>query len=448
MSVEVLSICERGVKLGEKMGASEVEAYGILYSIREVNFTEKIESTRAAIFTGLGIRLALGKRLGFYSSSQVNERGIKQAVKRALTMAKVAQPDQDWISFPTTFGEATVANIYDRNIKSVTLGTLSEKAVDVMDGVHDFDKRTTITRGSIVASEERVAISNSYHCELERKSTYASASVTVTAEEVGKKGQSSESWQRRAWQEIENLELSWKASKRALEMMDAKPIGSGRTSVVWRNEVFAGILGIMFGRTLSADAIQKERSPWTEKNGETIASENVYVFDEGIKDAGLGTREFDDEGCPQQDTPLITRGVLVNYLYDNYTANKEGKASTGNASRSYRSIPTPSVNNLTLKPGTAKLEELIRDTKRGLYIHEVIGDWLSNPISGNLSATVTNGYLIEKGELTQAVKGVIVSANFFILIQDEASLIADDIENSGSTYAPSVKMQNINITGI
>jgi len=447
MSVKVLSLCERGVKLGEKLGASEVEAYGILDSVRELDFTDKIESTRAAVFTGLGIRLALGKRLGFYSSSQVTKRGVEQAVKRALTIAKVAQPDRDWISFPTTYGKATVANIFDRNVESVTAGTLSEKAVDVMDGVHGFDKRTTITRGSIAVSEERVAISNSYHCQLERKSTYASASVTVTAEEAGKKGQSSEALQRRAWKEIKFSELSRKASERALEMTDAKPIGSGRTNVVWRNDVFADVLGIMFGRTLSADAIQKERSPWTGKLGETIASENVTVLDEGIKDAGMGTREFDDEGHPQQDTLLITRGVLTNYLYDNYTANKDGKASTGNASRSYRNIPTPSVNNLILKPGTAKLEELIRDTQRGLYIQEVIGDWLSNPISGDLSATVTNGYLIEKGELTHAVKGVIVSANFFTLIQDEASLIADDIENSGSTYAPSVKMQNINIVG-
>ncbi len=445
--MDVLSLCEQGVKLGEKLGASEVEVYGILDSVREVDFKDDIESTRAAVFAGLGIRLALGKRLGFYSSSQVTERGIERAVKRALTIAKVVQPDRDWRSFPTTYGKATVADIFDRNIESMTAGTLSEKAVDVMDEVHDFDKRTTITRGSIAVGEERVAISNSYHCELERKSTYASASITVTAEAAGVKGQSSESWQRRAWKEIEFSELSQKASERALAMTKAKPIGSGRTNVVWRNDVFADVLRIMFGRTLSADAIQKERSPWTGKIGETIASENITVLDEGIKGAGMGTREFDDEGYPQQETPLITRGVLTNYLYDNYTANKEGKASTGNASRSYRSIPTPSVNNLVLTPRTATPEELIRDTQRGLYIHEVIGDWLSNPISGDLSATVTNGYLIEKGELTHAVKGVIVSTNFFTLIQDDTTLIADDIENSGSTYAPSFKTQNINIIG-
>jgi PmbA protein len=445
--MEVLSLCERGVKLGEKRGASEVEAYGILDSVREVDFTDKIESTRTAVFAGLGVRLALGKRLGFSSSSQVTEGGIEQAVTRALTIAKVAHPDRDWRSFPTTYGKATVANIFDRDIESVTAGSLSEKAIDVMDGVHGFDQRMTITRGSIAVSEERVAISNSYQCELERKSTYASASVTVTAEATGKKGQSSESRQRRAWKEIEVSELSQKASERALAMTDAKPIESGRTNVVWRSNVFADVLGIMFGRTLSADAIQKARSPWTGKIGETIASDNVTILDEGIKDAGMGTREFDDEGYPQQDTPLITRGVLTNYLYDNYTANKDGTASTGNASRSYRSIPTPSVNNLILTPGTVKLEELISDTRQGLYIHEVIGDWLSNPISGDLSATVTNGYLIEQGEVTHAVKGVIVSTNFFTLIQDDASLIADDIENSGSTYAPTVKMENITIIG-
>lgn len=445
--MDVLSLCERGVKLGERLGASEVEAYGSLHSVRGVDFKDKIEATRSAVFAGLGIRLALGKSLGFYSSSQVTERGVEQAVKRALTVAKVTQPDPDWRSFPTTYGKATVTNIFDRNIEGVTVETLAEKAVAIMDHVHDVDERTTITRGSLGVSEERVAISNSYHSALERRGTYASASVTVTAEAAEKKGQSSEAGQRRTWREIEGLELARQASERALEMLDAKPIESGRTTVVWRNQVFADILDIMFGRTLSADAIQKQRSPWSGRVRETIAAEDVTVLDEGVKDAGMGTQEFDDEGYPQQNTPLIIRGVLANYLYDHYTAKKEGKASTGNASRSYRSIPTPTATNLTLKPGSAQLEDLIQDTKRGLYVVEVIGDWLSNPISGDLSATVTNGYLIDRGELTQAVKGVLVAANFFTLLRDEASRIADDIENSGSTYAPSVRMQNLTVIG-
>jgi PmbA protein len=447
MKVDVLALCERGVRLGERWGASEVEAYGSLHAVRGVDFKDKIEATRSAVFAGLGIRLALGKRLGFYASSQVTESGVEQAVQRALTVAKVTQLDPEWQSFPTTYGKAAVTNIFDRKIVDMTVETLSEKAVVIMDHVHDVDERTTITQGAVGVSEERVAISNSYHCALERQSTYASASVTVTAEAAEKKGQSSEAGQWRTWREIEGQELARQASERALAMLDARPMGSGRTTVVWRNQVFADVLAIMFGRTLAADAVQKQRSPWIGKIGATIASEDVTVLDEGVKDAGLGTQEFDDEGYPQQNTSLITRGVLANYLYDNYTAKKEGTASTGNASRSYRSIPTPSTTNLTLKPGGASLEDLLRDTKRGLYVVEVIGDWLSNPISGDLSATVTNGYLIDKGELTQAVKGVLVAANFFTLLRDEATRIADDIENSGATYAPSVQMQNLKVIG-
>ncbi len=447
MSLDVLTLCERGVKLGERRGASEVEVYGSLTAVREVDFKDKVEATRTAVFAGLGVRLALGTRLGFAASSHATEKGVAEAVERALAVAKVAQPDPDWQSFPTTFGKAPVADVWDQKIPDVTVETLVEQATAIMDAVHAVDARTTITQGALGVGEEQVAIGNSYHSALDRRGTYASASISVTAEAANQKGQSSEAWQRRTWQEDVGPDLGRQAAARALEMVDAQAIGSGELSVIWRNQVFADILDIMLGHTLAADAIQQQRSPWIGKLGTAIAVDAITVRDEGVKDAGMGTQAFDDEGYPQRTTPLITRGELANYLYDHYTATKEGTASTGNASRSYRSIPTPSTTNLTLHPGSIRLEDLIRDTRRGLYVVEVIGDWLSNPISGDLSATVTNGYLIDRGELTQAVKGVLVAANFFTLLRDDATQIADDPDNSGSAYAPSVQMHHLTVIG-
>jgi PmbA protein len=290
-------------------------------------------------------------------------------------------------------------------------------------------------------------ISNSHQCGLERISSFASAQITVKAEDAGRKGQSSESVERRSWGEIDFLQLAEEVSERAVSMMDAKLVKSRKTNVIWRNKLFAKILRIMFGRTLSADSVQKNRSPWKGKIGTEISSEDFNLLDDGVKKAGMGTREFDDEGHPQQETPLITQGILRNYIYDNYTAKKEGKESTGNASRSYRSIPTPIVNNLTLIEGKVRLDELIQETKHGIYILEVIGDWLSNPISGDVSATVTNSYLIEEGELAHPVKGIIVSTNFFTTIKDRNTLMASDTENSGSSYSPSVKIRNVTLTG-
>jgi PmbA protein len=447
MSRDVLALCEHGVTVGEERGASEVEAYGVLDEARRVEFTSTSTSATAAVATGLGIRVALGKRLGFYATSHLTKAEVRTAVERALAIAKVARPDPAWESFPTTYGKASVEGVFDATIPRLAVETMAEKARELIEGPPSVDRRTRVTRGAITAGVGRVAISNSYGCALERQSTAASASVTVTAEAGGRTGESSEAEQRRGWTAIDFAALYRTASARAIRMMDAKPIESGETTIVWRNKVFASIVGIMLGGTLTADAIQKQRSPWIGKRGKQIAAEHISVRDDGVRIAGLGTSAFDDEGWPQQDTPLIHHGVLVNYLYDHYTARQEGRASTGNAGRSYRSIPTPSVTNLTLNPGDATREELLGDTKRGLYIHEVIGDWLSNPISGTLNATVTNADLIEAGQLTHAVKGVMVSADFFAIIKDEATLLADDVDNAGSTYAPSVKTPKVMVIG-
>jgi PmbA protein len=250
----------------------------------------------------------------------------------------------------------------------------------------------------------------------------------------------------RNWKEIDFQNLFSSASDSALKIMDAKSIASEKMPIVFKNKIFARILSIMFSGTLCADAIQNKRSPWIGRLGEQIASDKINLTDDGLLEAGVGTSEFDDEGTPQQVTPLISKGILKNYLYDSYTANKDKTSSTGNASRGYTGPPMPRPNNLTLKQTNIKQEELIKDTKRGLYVAEVIGDWLSNPINGNLSVTVVNGFLIERGELTQPVKDVIISGNFFNIVKDGIDLIASDLINSGSAYAPSVRINTMTVT--
>ncbi len=59
-----------------------------------------------------------------------------------------------------------------------------------------------------------------------------------------------------------------------------------------------------------------------EKSGEKVASENLTIYDDGLFAGGLRTGLFDGEGVPHQKTPVIEKGVLRNFLYDNYSAKK------------------------------------------------------------------------------------------------------------------------------
>jgi len=248
------------------------------------------------------------------------------------------------------------------------------------------------------------------------------------------------------WKDLNVQRISQEASERALTAKKARPISSTSIPIIWRNKLFANVLAIMFGGTLSADAVQKKRSPWAGKIGSEIASTSFTLRDEGSVAFGMGTREFDDEGVPQRTISLIEDGILKDYLYDTYTANKEGRESTGNASRSYDSPPRPSPNNLHLSSGTASFSEILKETKNGIYLQELIGLWLSNPVSGYLGATVANGSLIEDGEIARPIKGVLISGNFFDIIRNGMDLIGNDVDHSGGSYSSTVRVTSMSVT--
>lgn len=113
----------------------------------------------------------------------------------------------------------------------------------------------------------------------------------------------------------------------------------------------------------------------------------------------------------------------------------------------YTRLPSPYPNNLVVKPKSITPEEVIRETRNGIYVVETIGEWLSNPISGDVSATVSSGFLIEDGELGRTVKGVIITGNFFDILKGKMDLRANDLDISGSVYAPTTQVLDMTVAG-
>ncbi len=121
---------------------------------------------------------------------------------------------------------------------------------------------------------------------------------------------------------------------------------------------------------------------------------------------GLRTWKFDDEGVPRRTTPIIEKGVLCNFIYDNYTAKKEGKESTGNAARAgYLSTPSVEATNFHIKSSNKSHEQLLREVDDGLLVYYLQGAHSSNPVSGEFSVVATPAWKIEKGKIAYAVRG-------------------------------------------
>lgn len=454
---QLLSLGEKAVKVALRSGATEAEAYLSQTVQNLVTFHEKIESGKTSELTGIGVRTVVDKSIGFASASTVELKDIEDAVRRAVAIAKASQKDPDWASLPRRTGKAKASGTFDKRTAEIEAHDLARKAIEIIDSVQSCDRRLAPVRGSLTTGAVTCAIVSSHGAELVRKGTFAAYSIRVKAEDGGKKGASDESCQARSWKRIDFETLTGEASQRAMKMLDASPIPNTKASVVFAGDLFAQILNVMFARTINAESIQRGRSPWIGKIGQQVAASNLNIVDDGTMKEGFMTWPFDDEGVPQQCTTVMQGGVLKSYLYDTYTGVKDGVASTGNAARrglglfglmnSYTRTPTPAPTNFVLEAGDAKKDELIEETKEGLYVITSIGEWLSNPISGTLNATVTNAFLIRNGELSSPVKGVIVSGNFFEILRSSIDLIADDTRNSANFYSPSVRVREMSIAG-
>lgn len=452
---EIQPAAESAVRLALKKGFDEAEAFATKITRRDIIFRGTVEATRSSTLAGLSVRGILGRRIGFFSISSLKHSDLEKAVDESLRIAKANSEDPEWKSFPRKYGSASVQKIMDKKIEYATVKDLVDEVRLAINTVHDVGS-ADITRGFLLTNVMSNAIANSNGCKLERKEALAVLSLAVRAGTADKKGVSNEISVTRQWKELKTKQLAQSVAERAVKMQDAAQIPNGRLNTVWRNDAFASIVDAMLTRTITADAVQRNRSPWAGKIGQHVASEDVTIVDEGKMVAGNGTRQFDDDGTPQTRTPVIEKGVLRGFLYDNYTASKESRLSTGNAHRdvgtfgsqpNYMKTPTPYPNNLVVQPGDATAEEVIKETKNGLYVVETIGEWLSNAISGELSATLSSGFLIENGELTRAVKGVIITQNFFDILKGKMDLRAKDLHSAGGVYAPTTQINDMTVAG-
>jgi len=201
---------------------------------------------------------------------------------------------------------------------------------------------------------------------------------------------------------------------------------------------------------VKADYVQRERSALKGKIGEKVASDLVIIYDNGLLEGGLLTRKFDGEGVPCQKTLVMERGILKHFLYDNYTANKTGDESTGNASRTglapYASTPVLEASNFVFTKGNKTPEDLIGEVGEGLIVYGVQGAHSSNAESGEFSVVATPVWKIEGGNVVYAVREVMLTGVIFGVLKN-VSALGNNLRKIGQLVAPWIRVEDVKAVG-
>ncbi|MDH7477056.1 MAG: TldD/PmbA family protein [Candidatus Bathyarchaeota archaeon] len=446
---EMLDLAEKAVDFALKKGADEAEAF--VYQGLTTNVViERGQIARSAriIDRGLGIRTIINKAIGFsYTNIMGSKAAIEETALKALSAAKASKPDKEWYGLPTKKQLKSVENTYDRKIVELHSEDLVNAASLMLDAAEKVDKRIFPVEGGVGASYLSRAIANSNGVATFDHGTIIECSLATVGQEAGEVTPICFEFNIERKYAIDPEWVGKEAARLAVSALKAKKIETKNTNVIFSQFALQELLYFTLINAVKADYVQRGQSAFKDKIGENVASEKVTIYDDGLLDGGIRTVEFDGEGVPQQKTLIIERGVLRNFLYDNYTAKKEGKESTGNATRAgYLSTPNVEATNFRFMLGKKSPEELIGEVNDGLLVYALQGAHSSNPASGEFSVVATPAWKVENGKIAYAVKGAMLAGNIFQLLKNILEL-ANNERKIGQLVAPWVLAENVRVIG-
>jgi len=447
--IDLVDLGERLVKKALSNGASEAEIYiaeGEHHSIECIK--EDVDRISYLRRMSIGVRVVVGKRIAVQGATISSIDEGEKLVLSAIKIAKTSPEDPHWKTLPRKLAKRAVSDIYDDTIDRVDLGELAKDMKSTLSEVKALDKRLSPIGMDITLTKGTRIIVNSYSSTLIDKSTLVTFAVGIKARDAGSESSYYDFVSRRYLSDVNIDDVTRDTAYKALMFLKAKKPPTGRYEVLFTNKVFATFLSAIMVPAISAYWVQMGRSPLAGKLNEQVLSSEFTIIDDGTVPKYVATRSYDDEGVETSRKIVFNKGILLTYLYDTYTALKENRESTGNAvRRSLSSMPIPWITNLIVTPGDAEFSEMTREIKKGIVVYATIGEWLSNPVSGLLNATISNGLYVENGEVKYAVKGAVINADFYEVLRNKVVAIGKDVDNAFNVYSPSILVRDIQVSG-
>ena len=447
---ELSAVAHRAVEAATGAGASDAEAYVSRESGREVRVHGgEVESLTAAVQSGVGIRAWVGHRVGYAYGTDLSETGVAAIAAGAAEAAAVADEDE-FASPPQPAEFEALPGLGDPSIAEWEASRVAELAIAVERTALDSDPRLVAVEAAIYAdADEQVAIASSTGVAGEYETSSCYAYLQALAEGEGARESGLGFGLARGPRGLDPEAIGAEGARRAMEMIGAGKPASRSCPVVLDETVAASFVGLI-GGGLGARAVQRGRSPLAGRLEEEVASEAFALHDDGRAPEGPDSAPFDAEGVPRRRTALIEGGRLRAYLYDAYTANREGGASTGNAARQgYRSLPSVSASNLIVAPGDRSLEQLLAAAGDGVYVTDVAGLHSGvNPVTGVFSVGAS-GRMIRDGALAEPVREFTIAGELVAMLGAVSAAGAESrwVPFGGSVSTPPLLIAEMAISG-
>lgn len=443
---ELREVAERLVDVSVNSGADDVVAEAVKSTVQQVRFSNsQIDAVNSWNECHVMLFVAVGRRI--LSSDLRDMHDVENLAKALVGSARTSPPSKNYGGIASGRFNYRMGRADRRIVKLDDPARLVHEAIEGAESAGADN-----VGGTLYVRHERTGIASTGGARSDDESASLDLSV-------------------RAFSQPEASGHAVCCASRLSEMR-ASETGerAGELSVMARNPVqgeegkfdlvveplFLGVLIYQISRMMSALRVEIGTSMFAKKIGKRVASEEVTFMDDPTVES-ISRRSFDHEGVPTRRNVVVKDGILKTYLHNTSTAKRFRTRTTANAGPL---IPTPFTISAqpvsfhpVVVPGDWKVDEMISETKLGLYLNNTWYTRYQNYATGDFSTIPRDAILrIENGEIVGAVKNIRVSDNMMNFLKNMDALSEDTQEvywwdeASPPSTVPTTRSRGLTIT--
>ena len=452
-----MSALEKALHYSKKIGVDECDVVKVKKKITTVRITDsEIVEIKQNFDESFGIRLIQDKKIT--STQTTNEEEIEKSIENAFKTFANLKTREFWRGLPHKTEYRELEGTFDKKLEQISGSKIMDIAQNMINSSIS-DKISAIT-GSLNIVSENFELVNSNGLNFSDKATYISGIINAESEHgdipVSGIGHASG----RTLENFSAEKIGMDAKTMCIESINPQKVNSDSYSIIFEPYSVGELLAFVVAANFNLKTFFEKKSCFSEQREKEIAAEQFSLIDDPHIPEGIGTKSVDDEGVITEKRNLIEKGIFKNTYSNRFDSYREGKQSTGNASRpgspmgrSSEPIPTSAPHNLKVIPGDQSQEEMIKETKHGLLVSRLWYTYAVNPIRGDFSCTARSGIrIIENGRITGPGRSVRIIHSLPAMIKN-ISAIGDDQKNviqwaSLPSITPSIKTEKVPVSAI
>lgn len=430
------------VDLARKAGADQADAVVVRGRSRSVSVRlGKVEGTESSESDDFSLRVFVGRRVASVSANPGFD--LRMLAERAVAMAK-ASPEDPYTALADEARLArTIADLDLFDPTEVPTEALSEAALEAEAAALAVPGVTNSSGAGASAGMGGLVLVTSHGFSGAYMGTRFGRSVSAIAGDGTRMERDYDYDSTLFFADLRaSAEIGRLAGERAAGRINPRQVDTQKNvTVVFDPRVARGFASHI-ASAINGAAVARKTTFLKDSMDKPVMKAGIRVTDTPQIRRGPSSRPFDGEGIAGEPLTVVEDGVLRHWLLSTSTARELGLETNGRGVRGGPSV-NPSSTNFALEPGEMSRDELIKGVGTGFYVTELIGHGL-NMLTGEYSRGAS-GFWIENGEITYPVSEVTIASNLKQMFM--AVTLADDIDRSFGTAAPTLAIEGMTLAG-